>query len=807
MSRFKCQRCNRFKGCVGPIKPEINGSDILIIGESPGEREDIIGEVFVGPSGDLLRSTLKNISDKFTLMNAVCCYGDSKITNVQMDACRFRVHGLIKKIKPKVVVALGNYALKSLFDHKYKITKDVGKIVKFDFMGWEVPVVFNFHPSYILRQAYESDSDYNRSLSTWVDVWNMVDGLLKKGLPDIPKVRLLTDPAQIIKYLHHLYKKESFAYDYETVGDLDALRPELNREFKILCVGVATEMGAVAFPIDYKNVFNKIDKDKIITAWKKIVLKDGGIAQNAKYEHKVNLVKWGFSNNRLKDTMLRMHVLNELLPNNLEAIGRWANINWSYYKSSSVKIQENPQNANLNELLIYCGLDALMTFKSEKVLTNVISSQKMESVACMQELFAYYLAHTEINGMHIDPNLMSEIREETKNTLNNLQHELQNQSNVKRVRAWSVNNINSFKEGDPFNSNSHVQMQRLCINELKLKVKRKSDGSFSFDKNVLNLYQSRYPIIKKMLEIRSLSSMITGFIDKWKNYIGWDNCVHTNYQQAFVVTGRLSSTEPNLQNITKDSVVRKMFNSRYKNGWIVMGDFDQLEPRILAGWSGDEGMIDAFNNDYDLHRWVASQIYDISYDEVTNLQRSVGKSINLGQIYGQTEYGLSEHTGLSLSKSQELMDLYNQEFETVAFFRNKLQQRAIKQGWISDLFGARRHLPDVRSNDLYKMNRALRQASNFPIQSTGNRFCLLSLCLCYQIIVTEKLEISVIGTTHDDIILDVSDKYLSRSFEILDDSMNAHNDCDPWKGRGVNLRGNISYGRDLYTMQKLMKGN
>jgi len=795
-----CNKCSRRGDGKGFIKAEITGNDILVLGEQPGYEELKADKPFVGPSGKILRSVLSGITNKYIIDNAVRCFHQiDKPTKAHINKCRQCWVDLVTKYKPKVIIALGAYAAQSILQQKIIISTKVGQMESVDINGQIIPVIYSYHPSYLLRS--EGNKDFRAIQDKWFGCWELVESILKKGIPSLPKVHHLIKYFEIKEYLQQLlHSSEKFAYDYEVVGDVDAKRPELNRSLQIVCIGVATVDGAVCFPLDHQEmVWQDNQQHDIVHLWKQIIKNKNHIAQNAKYEHKCNFLRFGGST-PLQDTMLKMHCVNETARCNLGAITGWAGLSWAYYKTYYKDVPENVGLIKLEKLLTYCGLDALATYESEKKLTEVIEKEGQEDVVAMQENFAYFLAQVELVGMHINPEEVTRLRVEINSKIIEMEEKFQSHPEVLRVRKWAMKNIKTFKDGDLFNPKSRKQMERLCFNELGLSIQPDSKGTRSLDKDHLAPYVDKYSVIKDMNQVRSYSAMLSGFLNKWDESLGPHHCVHTQYNQTIVVTSRLSSSSPNLQNIPRDSIIRKAFNSRYDDGYLVSADYSQLEPIILAGWSGDQSMCKAINEKLDLHRWVASVVYKVDYDDVTKEQRGRGKTLNLGQMYGQTEYGLSQAVNISLKEAKKLIDGYNDRFPGITRFRQGFHREAIHKGYVEDLFGARRHLPNARSSDRWESERALRQAGNYPVQSTGNRFCLLALCRCIVKLRQERLKAVVVGTVHDSIIIDVDVDSLELATAVLKDSMLIHNRMWYWVNKPTQLAVDVHIGRNLYEM-------
>jgi DNA polymerase I-like protein with 3'-5' exonuclease and polymerase domains len=678
--------------------------------------------------------------------------------------------------------------------------------------------VLNFHPSYILRKQDEKGGGAERIEQTWINAWEKVDELISGGdMPELPETVSLTDPGEVrslLNFMINMPESVPVVYDYETWGDKTALRPELCNNFQILSIGVAfdTDEGpfAVSFPFDDRR--SDVWRHNIIEIlWVKLLSQERPfVAQNSKYEHKCNIKRFD-KTWPMHDTMLRMNLIDERVSASLGAIANRVGLKWAYYKADMHDAQVDPSSTPLDKLLRYNGLDALCTLECVRSLNDSINQDGLNRAAVLSERYAYHLAYVEMNGYHIDKDRLDVVRTQIRKDIVDATARFRSHKIVKKCEEWNAANIKKCKPGDPFNPSSSTQMQHLCLQELRLPIVADRDGKYKCDKRVLERFSAKHPVIDDLLAVRSLSAMQTGFLDKWEQYVGPTGCVHTSYLQTEVVTGRLSSRDPNLTNIPKDSPVRSVFTSRYKDGVIINGDFNQLEPRILAGWSGDEGLCYALENGFDLHLFVTASIYGLEYEDMYKRykagdadaakKRDLGKRMNLGNMYGQTEYGLAQKANITESEASELLDMYNQRFPGVEELRTEFKKHALKHGWVEDLMGRRRHLPKVKSSNQWEANRALRQAGNAPIQSSGNQMCLLSLCVCQTMLGAASVRAVVAGPVHDSITLDCHPKDVEKVREILKTAMEIHNGAEYWYDKKVSITAKITVGPNLIDQQ------
>tara|TARA_Y100000310_G_C20698991_1_gene827910 strand:- start:630 stop:3110 length:2481 start_codon:yes stop_codon:yes gene_type:complete len=825
MSRFSCQGCKAYKGCEGPLRAHVElenvykSWDLLIIGEAPYAVEEKEGSLLSTENRitSVLTSTLEGITDSFIYTNCRCCYGKKPPVPTEIKACKKNWKKLIARYRPSVVVALGQKAAVAVLGRNVKMKEDVGHTSTLNVLGHESIFIINYSPGQLLSDADQVGKNGESVENIWVETWDKISSFLEDGLPELPEVEILMNPKDIKHYLKTIGTNYTgkFAYDYETWGDVDALRPELNNEFKILCVGVTTEQNTVAFPLEHpKTPANA----SLMNWWLDFIsrCRGTGVAQNSKYEHKCNLIKFG-STFPLECTMLQMNLIDENRPANLNAVIDYCNLihpglmDWTFYKSSMLGIQKDPVEAKLSKLLQYCGLDSKAAYMANLVLDEKLNQQDLERAAELSYKYAKLLARVEINGIAVNGKLVKGVTKETVEKRDELEKVFRGKKTVLRTEKWAAENIKSWKKGSKFNVSSPVQVKHFCIDELKLPVLPNREGSYALGKKVLEKFEDRFPILKSLTELRGVKSLLTGLLVKWPEYTGPDNCVHTQYTQDVTATGRLSSKKPNVQNITKGSPVRKLFVSRYKRGGLMSGDYSQIEGKILAALSGDKNMIRAFKEKLDLHLFVASEIYSMDYDEIkiaytegdedAVLKRHHGKQMNLGMGFGITKYGLSAYTGLSIDEAQNLIDLYDVKFPGIKDFRNKLHRQAITKGYVCDLFGRRRHLPGARSNVKWVQDRALRQAGNAPIQSTDNQFTLIAACILQQLLFERNIRAVIINLVHDSILLDYDLEWEKQAKEAMLEPMLIHNKMDYWKDLGVEITVDISTGKNLYEVK------
>jgi len=320
--------------------------------------------------------------------------------------------------------------------------------------------------------------------------------------------------------------------------------------------------------------------------------------------------------------------------------------------------------------------------------------------------------------------------------------------------------------GGPFNLGSPKQLAEILFDRLKLKVVKKTpSGAPSTDEEVLEKLAEDHPLCRTLLDHRSVSKLKSTYTDKLPRMVHpKTGRVHTNYAQAVAVTGRLSSNDPNLQNIpvrtTEGRRIREAFIAP-AGSKIVSADYSQIELRIMAHLSGDKGLVDAFARGEDVHRRTAAEVFDTPPGEVTSEQRRYAKVINFGLIYGMSAFGLAGNLGIERAAAASYMDKYFARYPGVAQYMERTRQEAREQGYVETVFGRRLWLPDIQSSNQARRQGAERQAINAPMQGTAADLIKVAMIAVQGWIEREGLATKLIMQVHDELVLEVPDTELS----------------------------------------------
>ncbi len=740
----------------------------MFVGQAPGKNEDLQNECFVGESGKLLISLIEkhHIDDyEYRLENAVRCYppNDKRPLKKQIEACSSYLFTAIKKYQPEIIVPLGSVALKALTNID-KLSDYLGTLFECELISGDAWSVFPmYHPSAILRNE--------RLLGTFESQFDMLHRFIDNVDRIRKKYEIVTEPFLVGLDCGGAYT-DSFdtpvAVDFETCGGFD---PRL-KNTKIRCLGYSDKAGrAKAFKIEgnkdlYKDISNFLMSRPII-------------AQNAKYEMKWCIEKLGIEPNIVDDTAIMAHLLNEEMPCNLEVIGTMYTQMQSHKGTFSYYMNKNGYDwgtVPFDELAKYNCADTDMTLRARNTLRKKIDKLGLKTLYEEVELPTMRtLARIELRGMHINVKEAQKVVESGKERMKSISNSITKSRKVKE-------GLN----GTELNLDSSVQVNNLFYKWWNLDtfgIKKTSSGeSFSTDKTAMELLSNKYPKVNLVREYRGIShgiSDIKVILDKLVN-----DFISCDYTNTYVVTGRLSSKDPNLQNLPNPKEIRegersrvfgdsvkKIFDSRFgARGGIMNADYSQLELRLCANESGDETYIDALNNNKDLHMITAESMYPDLYEVGEKKRKEYrfnAKRVNFGVQYNIGAGELSKQLRKPRGECQDYLDAYANRYTGVMNYMQGLFDYCIEHEYVVSKFGRIRHLPDVNSSDFWTAKRALNQACNFPIASLGADLTKWAMATLDQRLIDEGMKSMVIGQVHDSLIIDYYDRELRKLAKIV----------------------------------------
>lgn len=350
------------------------------------------------------------------------------------------------------------------------------------------------------------------------------------------------------------------------------------------------------------------------------------------------------------------------------------------------------------------------------------------------------LSEMQWNGMYVDEEELNKFGEELKQNIDKLTKEIYELA------------------GEEFNINSTKQLGVILFEKMQLPVIKKTKSGYSTDVDVLEKLKREDPIISKILDYRQLMKLSSTYVEGIKPYINpKTKRIHSFFHQTITATGRISSTEPNLQNIpTRFELgkrVRKIFKPAEGKVYID-SDYSQIELRVLAHISGDEHMVEAFKNNEDIHKQAASKVFKTPIDEVTSQQRSNAKAVNFGIVYGISDYGLSEQLGISVKLAKQYISEYLEQYSGIKQFMDNITEKAKEQGYVETLFHRRRYIPELKSNNYMVRQFGTRVAMNTPIQGTAADIMKIAMINVYKEIKKRNLKAKIVLQVHDEMMIE-----------------------------------------------------
>ena len=329
-------------------------------------------------------------------------------------------------------------------------------------------------------------------------------------------------------------------------------------------------------------------------------------------------------------------------------------------------------------------------------------------------------------------------------------------------------------KGQEFNINYTKQLGEILFEKMQIKGGKKTKTGYSTAADVLEKLAPDYPAIQKILDYRQYTKLNSTYADGLGTYIKEDGRIHSRFNQTITATGRISSTEPNLQNIPirmeLGREIRKVFVPR--DGFLFLdADYSQIELRVLAHMSGDERLIEAYKTAQDIHAITASQVFHIPLNEVTPLQRRNAKAVNFGIVYGISAFGLSEDLSISRKEAMEYIERYFETYPQVKTFLDSLVAHAKEQGYVTTMFGRRRPVPELKSSNFMQRSFGERVAMNSPIQGTAADIIKIAMIRVDERLRRENLRSRLILQVHDELLIETAEDEKETVMKILSEEM------------------------------------
>ena len=549
--------------------------------------------------------------------------------------------------------------------------------------------------------------------------------------------------------LQNLQNQTSVCFDTETTN-IDALHAEL--------VGIAFsyEKGKgfyVPFPENKEESILLIEKFRPFFENESIEK----IGQNLKYDLKV-LSNYSIQvKGKLFDTMIAHYLINPDMRHNMDILSE------TYLKYSPKSIEDligkkgknqlSMRDVSLEDIKEYAAEDADITLQLKENFTLQLDNTDTKKLFDEIEIpLVKVLAAMEKEGIRVDVDF-----------LKSLSHDLGNDIQKLETTIYEI-------AGEKFNLASPKQLGDILFDKLKIggaKQKKTKTGQYATGEEILNYLVKEHEIVKAILDWRQLVKLQNTYVDALPNQVdSTTNRIHTDYMQTVAATGRLSSNNPNLQNIPirteRGRQIRKAFVARDENYTLVSADYSQIELRIIAALSGEENMIQSFQKNEDIHKATASKVFNIPLEEVTREQRSHAKTVNFGIIYGVSAFGLSNQTSLSRAESAALIEAYYQTYPSLKSYINNQIQFARENGYVQTILGRRRYLKDINSQNAIVRGGAERNAVNAPIQGSAADIIKIAMINIHEKLTSENWKSKMLLQVHDELVFDVHHSELEK---------------------------------------------
>ena len=589
---------------------------------------------------------------------------------------------------------------------------------------------------------------------------------------------IVDSDAKYLRFLSELKKAKEFVFDTETTST-DALQAQIvgvsfcfeaSKAYYVPVEVVKEEQMGTASLFEPASAAEKRPKEKLFPL-KKIIAdlkpifeneKVKKYGQNVKYDMLVFSRKGIWTKGIGFDTMVASYVLRSEGQHNLDALAM-EHLNYKMVSFDDLtgtgKERKDIREISASEVGNYSAEDADITFQLAQILHDKLAAQGMKSL-CNDVEFPLIgvLADMEFTGINIDVPFLSGMSKDLERQLDNL---------VAGIYADA---------GEKFNINSTQQLSVILFDKLKLAPVRKTKTGFSTDVAVLEALRKKHPIVERMLDYRQLSKLKSTYVDALPKLIhASTGRVHTSFNQTVAATGRLSSSDPNLQNIPIRSdigrEIRRAFIPGGKEMEIMSADYSQIELRIMAHISGDEGLLEAFSLGEDIHSTTAAKVFGVPLKDVTRDMRRKAKEVNFGIMYGIGPFGLASRLEITQTEAKEIISKYFERFPKVNRYIAETIAKVRHDGFVATLLDRRRYLPEIHSKNANLRSNAERQAINMPIQGTAADMIKLAMIRIHESLKTKNLQSKMLLQVHDELVFEVIKKEEAAVHKLVEDNM------------------------------------
>lgn len=554
---------------------------------------------------------------------------------------------------------------------------------------------------------------------------------------------------EINNILNEIKKEKKLMYYF---GKKDSYNSEKIVKKEITSISIITEKTNETYFID----FNEIDKIQLL----KEIFEDSNISKtgyNLKEDYIV-LKELGIQPKELKyDIKIAAYLLNSTINQySLEQLAhQYLSIDIENYLEKKLGTNLKEENKQINLFENTETIDEAEKNKNAMYVYVIkelkkVTLEKLKEIEC-EDLFkniemplVEVLAQMQYDGIYIDKDELINYGEGLKKKINELIDEIYNLA------------------GQEFNINSTKQLGEILFEKLELPVYKKTKTGYSTDVDVLEKLKKEHPIIEKILEYRSIMKLNSTYVEGMLPFINpKTHRIHSHFHQTITATGRISSTEPNLQNIPTRIEIGKQLRKVFKPNRACVfldADYSQIELRVLAHISEDEHMIEAFNNNEDIHRQVASKVFDVPIEEVTKEQRSKAKAVNFGIVYGISDFGLSSQIDVSKKEAKQYIEQYLEKYNGIKKFMDNIVEETKKTGYVETLFNRRRYIPEINSNNFMVRKFGDRAAMNTPIQGTAADIMKIAMLDVYKELQKRNLKSRIVLQIHDELVIETKEE-------------------------------------------------
>ena len=579
----------------------------------------------------------------------------------------------------------------------------------------------------------------------------------KQNLAELFEIKTLNTENEIKDLLEKIQNKLVFMLETEKVEQENLI---IKKQIKSIYIYIDNTVYEIKFNTNeefisyFKTIFENENIQKYsyrLNETYVLLMQNGIYLKGIKFDTEIAAYLLNPSNGKYKLDELANQYLSIDIPEYLEFVGakQQKETQMTLFSQDEMNVDfEKYQNA------IYMYTIAKLAEIMNKKLEEINSLKLFENI---EMPLIKVLAEMQYEGIYVD-----------KQELASFGFKLKEDIEVIKQEIYKL-------AGEEFNINSTLQLGNILFEKLKLPVYKKTKKGYSTDVDILEKLKPEHPIIEKILEYRGFMKLNSTYVDGLIVYINeYTHKIHSYFHQTITATGRISSTEPNLQNIPtrteQGKQIKKAFKAQ-KGHIFIDADYSQIELRILAHISNDTNMREAFLNEEDIHKQVASKVFNVPLEEVTKEQRTAAKAVNFGIVYGISGFGLAEQLGISRKKAEQYIEQYLEKYKGVKEFMDRIVEKAKEQGYVETLFHRRRYIPELSSNNYMVRQFGARAAMNTPIQGTAADIMKIAMIEVNKKLEEEKLNAKLILQIHDELLIECEIEEKEEVKKILKESM------------------------------------